>query len=115
METRAIARGVFEELEVHAAHDALQLLVAGMIPFVARETLRLSDDLLLAASKPLANRPKNVIFRIRLVEITGRFEKRRGCYRGLVPAPHRVRHRTCEAFMGLLMTGIAKSGAAPSS
>jgi uncharacterized protein len=71
-----IAWGVFEELQGKAALDALQILVARMLPLVTSETLRLPDDLFLAASKPMADTPKNVIYRIRLVERTGRFEKR---------------------------------------
>lgn len=71
-----IAWGVFEELQGKAALDALQILVARMLPLVTSETLRLPDDLSLAASKPVADTPKNVIYRIRLVERTGRFEKR---------------------------------------
>jgi uncharacterized protein len=71
-----IAWGVFEELQGKAALDALQILVARMLPLVTSETLRLPDDLSLAASKPVADTPKNVIYRIRLLERTGRFEKR---------------------------------------
>jgi len=71
-----IAWGVFEELQGKAALDALQLLVARLIPFVTSETLGLPDDLSLAASKPVADAPKDVIYRIRFVARSGRFEKR---------------------------------------
>ena len=71
-----IAWGVFEELQGKEALDVLQLLVARLLPFVTSETLRLPDHLSLAASKPVVAGPKNVIYRIRLTERTGRFEKR---------------------------------------
>ena len=52
------------------------VLVARLIPLVTSETLRLPDDLSLSTVKAVADAPKNIIYRIRLTERTGRFEKR---------------------------------------
>ena len=71
-----VAWGVYEELHGKEALDALQLLVARLLPLVTSETLRLPADPSFAAGKTLVNAPKTIIYRIRLVERTGRFEKR---------------------------------------
>jgi nitroimidazol reductase NimA-like FMN-containing flavoprotein (pyridoxamine 5'-phosphate oxidase superfamily) len=71
-----IAWGVYEELHGKQALDALQILVARLLPVVTSETLGLADNLALATSTPVADAPKTVIYRIRLTERTGRFEKR---------------------------------------
>lgn len=70
-----IAWGVYEELQGQAAFDALQLLVARLAPVVTSETIRLSDPVAVTEGTPLRDSPKTVIYRIRLVERTGRFEK----------------------------------------
>jgi nitroimidazol reductase NimA-like FMN-containing flavoprotein (pyridoxamine 5'-phosphate oxidase superfamily) len=71
-----IAWGVYEELQGKEALDALQLLVARLMPLVTSETLRLPDGPFLAAAKPVIDAPKTTIYRIRLTERSGRFEKR---------------------------------------
>ena len=71
-----IAWGVYEELHGKPAFDALQLLVARLAPVVNSETIRLPDALPVTGAKAPLDAPKNVIYRIRLVERTGRFEKR---------------------------------------
>ena len=71
-----IAWGVFEELHGQEALDALQILVARLLPLVRSETLRLPNDPSLATAKAVADTPKNIIYRVRLTERTGRFEKR---------------------------------------
>jgi nitroimidazol reductase NimA-like FMN-containing flavoprotein (pyridoxamine 5'-phosphate oxidase superfamily) len=71
-----VAWGVYEELQGKEALDALQLLVARLMPLVTSETLTLRDDPFFAAAKPVADAPKTTIYRIRLTERTGRFEKR---------------------------------------
>jgi uncharacterized protein len=70
-----VAWGVYEELEGKEAFDALQLLVARLMPIVTSETLRLPGPGPVAA-KPVIDAPKSIIYRIRLTERTGRFEKR---------------------------------------
>ena len=71
-----VAWGVYEELHGKEALDALQILVARLMPVVTSETLGLPDHLSLASAKPVVDAPKTVIYRIRLTERTGRFEKR---------------------------------------
>ena len=71
-----VAWGVYEELQGKEALDALQILVARLMPLVTSETLRLPEGLSLVGAKPLTDAPKTVIYRIRLTERTGRFEKR---------------------------------------
>ena len=71
-----VAWGGYEELHGKEALDALQILVARLMPLVTSETLRLPDDLSLATAKPVTDAPKTIIYRIRLTERTGRFEKR---------------------------------------
>jgi hypothetical protein len=71
-----VAWGVYEELHGKEALDALQILVARLLPLVTSETLRLPDNLGPAAAKPVLDAPKAIIYRIRLTERTGRFEKR---------------------------------------
>jgi hypothetical protein len=70
-----VAWGVYEELEGKEAFDALQLLVARLMPIVTSETLRLPGPGPVAA-KLVIDAPKSIIYRIRLTERTGRFEKR---------------------------------------
>jgi nitroimidazol reductase NimA-like FMN-containing flavoprotein (pyridoxamine 5'-phosphate oxidase superfamily) len=70
-----IAWGHYEELHGKEAHDALQILVARLMPLVTSETLTWRHDASPTAGQP-ANAPKTVIYRIRLTERTGRFEKR---------------------------------------
>jgi hypothetical protein len=71
-----VAWGVYEELHGKEALDALQILVARLMPLVTSETFGLPGHLSLASAKPVADAPKTVIYRIRLTERTGRFEKR---------------------------------------
>lgn len=71
-----VAWGVYEELQGEEAFDALQILVARLMPLLTSETLRLPDDLPLAGAKQLTDAPKTVVYRIRLTERSGRFEKR---------------------------------------
>ena len=71
-----VAWGVYEELCGKDAQDALQLLVARLLPLVTSETLRLPDSLGLAAATPVIDAPKAIVYRIRLIEKTGRFERR---------------------------------------
>jgi len=71
-----VAWGVYEELQGKEAFDALQILVARLMPLVTSETLGLPDGSSLMAAKPVIDAPKTIIYRIRLTERTGRFEKR---------------------------------------
>jgi nitroimidazol reductase NimA-like FMN-containing flavoprotein (pyridoxamine 5'-phosphate oxidase superfamily) len=71
-----VAWGVYEELHGKEALDALQILVARLIPLVTSETVGLPHGPSAAPVKPLVDAPKTVIYRIRLTERTGRFEKR---------------------------------------
>lgn len=71
-----VARGIYEELHGKEAQGALQLLVARLRPFVTSETLGLPDTLGLVMAKPLNDAPKAIVYRIRLIEKTGRFERR---------------------------------------
>jgi nitroimidazol reductase NimA-like FMN-containing flavoprotein (pyridoxamine 5'-phosphate oxidase superfamily) len=71
-----IAWGIYEELGGQPALDALQLLVARLTPAVVSETVRLPEVVSIAGAKSLVGSPKNVIYRIRLTEKTGRFERR---------------------------------------
>ena len=71
-----VAWGVYEELQGKEALDALQILVARLMPLVTSETLRLPDGPSLPAARPVIDAPKTIMYRIRLVERTGRFEKR---------------------------------------
>jgi uncharacterized protein len=71
-----VAWGVYEELHGKEALDALQILVGRLMPLVISETLRLPNDPSLATAKPVTDAPKTIIYRIRLTERTGRFEKR---------------------------------------
>jgi hypothetical protein len=64
---------VYQELHGQEALDALQVLVARLMPLVTSETLRLPDPLPLATTRPVT---KSIVYRIRLTERTGRFEKR---------------------------------------
>ncbi len=70
-----LAWGTYEELRETAAMDALQLLVDRLAPVVISETVHLHDDVDAAAGKPLSNPPKHIMYRIRLTEKTGRFER----------------------------------------
>jgi len=71
-----VAWGVYEELQGKEAFDALQILVARLMPLVTSERLRLLDGSSLMAAKPVIDAPKTIIYRIRLTERPGRFEKR---------------------------------------
>jgi nitroimidazol reductase NimA-like FMN-containing flavoprotein (pyridoxamine 5'-phosphate oxidase superfamily) len=71
-----IAWGVYEELHGMAALDALQILVARLMPLITSETLRLPDATFVAGAKLVDDVPKSIIYRIRLAEKTGRFERR---------------------------------------
>jgi nitroimidazol reductase NimA-like FMN-containing flavoprotein (pyridoxamine 5'-phosphate oxidase superfamily) len=71
-----VAWGVYEELEGKEAVAALQLLVSRLMPLVMTETLRLPDGPGLPVAKPVVDSPKSIIYRIRLIERTGRYEKR---------------------------------------
>ena len=71
-----VAWGVYEELEGKEAVAALQLLVSRLMPLVMTETLRLPDGPGLPVAKPVVDAPKSIIYRIRLIERTGRYEKR---------------------------------------
>ena len=71
-----VAWGVYEELQGKEAMDALQILVTRLMPLVASETLRLPDGRYFAIAKPVSDAPKSIVYRIRLTERTGRFEKR---------------------------------------
>jgi nitroimidazol reductase NimA-like FMN-containing flavoprotein (pyridoxamine 5'-phosphate oxidase superfamily) len=68
--------GVYEELQGKAALEGLQLLVARLMPLTLTETLRLPDGPPAAAGTPVPDSPKTIIYRIPLMERTGRFEKR---------------------------------------
>jgi hypothetical protein len=70
-----VAWGVYEELQGKEALDALQILVARLMQLTS-ETLKLPDGPSLTAAKPVIDAPKTIIYRIRLIERTGRFEKR---------------------------------------
>lgn len=70
-----VAWGAYEELRETAAIDALQLLVTRLAPVVISETARLHDHVDAVAGKPLRNPPKHIMYRIRLTEKTGRFER----------------------------------------
>jgi nitroimidazol reductase NimA-like FMN-containing flavoprotein (pyridoxamine 5'-phosphate oxidase superfamily) len=70
-----IAWGVYEELKGKEAMDALQILVAGLMPVVRRQQARLPHPLSSARETGALNRPKTVVFRIRFTQRTGRFEK----------------------------------------
>ena len=71
-----IAWGVYEELESQAALDALQLFVARLLPAAASERLSPPRGSAFPATPLRTDPPKTVIYRIRLVEKTGRFERR---------------------------------------
>jgi nitroimidazol reductase NimA-like FMN-containing flavoprotein (pyridoxamine 5'-phosphate oxidase superfamily) len=71
-----VAWGVYEELHGKEALDALQILVARLMPFVTSETLGLPDNLSLAIAKAVPDAPQDIIYRIRFTERTGPFEKR---------------------------------------
>jgi nitroimidazol reductase NimA-like FMN-containing flavoprotein (pyridoxamine 5'-phosphate oxidase superfamily) len=71
-----VAWGVYEELQGKAAFEALQLFVARLMPLTISETLRLPDAPPVTTVKPQVDSPKSIIYRIRLIEKTGRFEKR---------------------------------------
>jgi len=71
-----VAWGVYEELRGKAALDALELLVNRLSPLIISETAQLHDHLEAPAEHALKNPPKHIMFRIRLTEKTGRFERR---------------------------------------
>jgi nitroimidazol reductase NimA-like FMN-containing flavoprotein (pyridoxamine 5'-phosphate oxidase superfamily) len=71
-----VAQGVYEELHGQEALDALQILVARLMPLATSETFSVSDSSRVPAATPLVNAPKTIIYCIRLIEKTGRFEKR---------------------------------------
>jgi nitroimidazol reductase NimA-like FMN-containing flavoprotein (pyridoxamine 5'-phosphate oxidase superfamily) len=70
-----IAWGVYEELQGKEAIDALQILVAGLMPVVRSQQARLPHPLSAARDSAGLDRQKTVVFRIRFTERTGRFEK----------------------------------------
>jgi nitroimidazol reductase NimA-like FMN-containing flavoprotein (pyridoxamine 5'-phosphate oxidase superfamily) len=71
-----VASGTYEELEGKDALDALQLLVGRLLPLVMSETLMLPHGPAPVAARPVLDLPKSIVYRIRLIERTGRFEKR---------------------------------------
>lgn len=73
-----LAWGTYEELHGQAAFDGLQLLVARLMPLMTSETLPLPEDPRerIVDGSPVADAPKTIVYRISLVERTGRFEKR---------------------------------------
>jgi nitroimidazol reductase NimA-like FMN-containing flavoprotein (pyridoxamine 5'-phosphate oxidase superfamily) len=71
-----VAQGVYEELHGKEALDALQIFVTRMMPILTSETLSLAESPSPEAARPVPDAPKTVIFRIRLIEKSGRFEKR---------------------------------------
>jgi nitroimidazol reductase NimA-like FMN-containing flavoprotein (pyridoxamine 5'-phosphate oxidase superfamily) len=71
-----IAWGVYEELRGKEGLDALQILVSRLMPLVTSETVRLSNELFTTGARLVNEAPKNIIYRIRLKEKTGRFERR---------------------------------------
>ncbi len=70
-----IAWGTYEELREKAAMDALELLANRLMPVVVSETVHLHGHLGAAEGTSLSNPPKHVMYRIRLTERTGRFER----------------------------------------
>ena len=84
-----VAWGVYEELHGKAALDVLRLLIVRLMPLVISDTLRLPENLAVSAGKPVMDSPKSIIYRIRLIERTGRFEKR--CSAGQSPPRHIIR------------------------
>ena len=71
-----VAWGVYEELQGKDAVAALQLLVSRLMPLVMTETLRLPDGPASSGVTLVVDPPKSIIYRIRLIERTGRYEKR---------------------------------------
>jgi nitroimidazol reductase NimA-like FMN-containing flavoprotein (pyridoxamine 5'-phosphate oxidase superfamily) len=71
-----VAWGVYEELQGQEGLDALQILVTRLMPLVVSETLGLPHGPSLPAAKAPIPTPKAIVYRIRLIERTGRFEKR---------------------------------------
>ena len=71
-----VAQGIYEELQWQGSARRAPNLRDADVPLVTSETLRLSVSLSPAAARPVSDAPKTVIFRIRLIEKTGRFEKR---------------------------------------
>jgi len=71
-----VAWGTYEELEGSQALDAFQILVARLLPLVTSETLGMPSRPSSTRGKPVAELRKNIIYRIRFTERTGRFEKR---------------------------------------
>jgi nitroimidazol reductase NimA-like FMN-containing flavoprotein (pyridoxamine 5'-phosphate oxidase superfamily) len=71
-----VAWGIYEELHGKEAQDALQLLVGRLMPLDRSETVWLPDSLGLATATAVPDTPKAIVYRIRLVEKTGRFERR---------------------------------------
>lgn len=69
-----IVRGNYEELSGREAEDALQLLVTRVHPFTSSETT-VPRHALEKRTTPISKEVKLVVFRIRIDEATGRFEK----------------------------------------
>ncbi|HOY49402.1 MAG TPA: pyridoxamine 5'-phosphate oxidase family protein [Chryseolinea sp.] len=70
-----IIQGKYEELSGKKAEDTVQLLVNRMHPFASSETM-VPRYALAQHKTPLAQDSRMIVFRIRIVEATGRFEKK---------------------------------------
>ncbi len=72
-----IAWGIWEELEGVEAADALGILASGLKPFESSETAHLpdlsNDDI--AANRMKLRATKGIVYRIKLGEKTGRYER----------------------------------------
>jgi nitroimidazol reductase NimA-like FMN-containing flavoprotein (pyridoxamine 5'-phosphate oxidase superfamily) len=70
-----IAYGRYEELGGKEAEEALSLLMARLVPIVASETSRPSREMMPSTHGRQVKGQVPIVFRIRLAEKTGRFER----------------------------------------
>ena len=70
-----VAYGRYEELAGREAEEALSLLMARLVPVVASETSRPSREMMPSTHGRQVKGQEPIIFRIRLTEKAGRFER----------------------------------------
>lgn len=70
-----VAYGRYEELSSEEAEEALNLLMARLVPVVASETSRPSRDMMPSTHGRQVRGREPVVFRVRLTEKSGRFER----------------------------------------
>jgi nitroimidazol reductase NimA-like FMN-containing flavoprotein (pyridoxamine 5'-phosphate oxidase superfamily) len=71
-----IAWGTFEELEGEDAHRAMRVLIERLTPLLVSQTARLRPGMHPHRAPPAGDGHGAVAYRIRLVEKSGRFERR---------------------------------------